>query len=513
MERRVYLTEDGVRKCKAGAKEIGETVVFTDDRLKGFLLKVSPDGETATFYVQRDVGGKAVRVALGRHGTGKTASEFRTLAEEVRGELGKANKATDPAEAARIIADVRARMEEDGGAPRRRGKWDEAAAQAEVPAATGRASAPDEWERFTVAQAMEEHFANMRAKKRARSVGRAEEDTRRYLGEWMERPIAGIRRKECIDLHRRVSEDHGATVANKAFRLLRAYWYSAAARFEVDDRFVNPVRKMTWNDEEKGKPIDWEALPDWATQVNGLGNPVRRDWYWFVLLTALRNEDARTLRWEEVNLTDKAGWYVNAQGERIPLPARSMHRPCPKGGERKAFTVPLSAQAVDILKRRRAENVELFGDDRGWVFPTRTREGGEVVHLREAKEQDYKRDAAGKVAKFSRNAAGEWVPDPKGQPRKFTSLPNPHRLRHTFASTADEAEVGVSERVMKALMNHTPDATNMNHRYNRPSMDAMRSAAEKVSAFLIRKAGTAPSISNPAGRIAQEDTKAKRATA
>jgi hypothetical protein len=34
-----------------------------------------------------------------------------------------------------------------------------------------------------------------------------------------------------------------------------------------------------------------------------------------------------------------------------------------------------------------------------------------------------------------------------------------------------------------------------------------------VSAFLLRKAGTDPSLSDTAGRIAQEDAKAKRAIA
>lgn len=53
-------------------------------------------------------------------------------------------------------------------------------------------------------------------------------------------------------------------------------------------------------------------------------------------------------------------------------------------------------------------------------------------------------------------------------------------------------------------MNHTPDSTNMNHRYNKPSMDAMRAATEKILAILIRKAGTSPAASNPAGRIVQE---------
>ncbi len=221
-------------------------------------------------------------------------------------------------------------------------------------AAQPAAASSDEWESFTLAQAIEEHFANMRARKRARSIPQVRDEANRYLGEWMERPIASITKRECIDRHRKVTADHGPAVANKAFKFLRAVWNSAAERFEADEHAMNPVRKFrkVWNEENKGKPLPWEALPEWAERVNGMHNTVRSDWQWFVLLTALRSLDARTLRWEEVNLTDKPAWYVNAQGERLSLPPRSMHRPCPKGGERKAFTVPLSSPVVEILKRR-----------------------------------------------------------------------------------------------------------------------------------------------------------------
>lgn len=515
MERRVYLTEEALKRCRAEAAKAGGPVVFTDDRLRGFLFKAN--GESGTWYVQREVGGKTVRVALGRAGGKRTATDFRDLAEKVRGELGDANtaaKAGNAAEAARIVAHVRDRLERDGAPARPQARADapQVDAQGDAnPAAP--APAGDDWATVTLAQAMEEHFAKMRRRKRARSVDSMRDELERYLGDWMTRPVAELTRRECVERHERVSDDHGPTVANKAFRNLRAVWNTAASKREADEthRAVNPVRKFgdVWNEEEKGKPIDWTALPEWAAQVNGIRNSVRCDWYWFVLLTALRNEDARMLRWDEVNLTDKAGWYVNAEGERVALPPKSMHRPCPKGGERKAFTVPLSAPAVEILKRRKAENPALFGDDQGWVFPTRDKAGA-VVHLSEPKQQDYMRDAEGRILRFKRGAAGAWVVDPKGQPRKFTALANPHRLRHTFASAGDEEGVNVSERVMKALMNHTPDATNMNHRYNRPSIDAMCSATEKVSAFLLRKAGTVPAATNPAGRIVREAAQGER---
>lgn len=521
MARRVYLTNEALPGCRAEAAKAGGPVVFTDDRLRGFLFKAN--GEAGTWYVQREVGGKSVRLALGRAGGKRTASDFRDLAEKVRGELGEANKAAkagDEAEAARIVARIRERLERDGAPARPNARADAPQAApmdaqgmdapaAQVDGEAGHAmteaeAEEAEWRALTLAQAMDEHFAYMRRRKRARSVPSMKAEMERYLGEWMDRPISTLTRKEAMKRHAQVCDDHGGTVANKSFRNLRAVWNTAAGKREADENYgaVNPVRRFAkvWHEEAKGQPIEWEALPEWAASVNGIRNSVRCDWYWFVLLTALRSLDARTLRWDEVNLTDKAGWYVNAEGERVALPPKSIHRPCPKGGERKAFTVPLSGPALEILKRRKAENPALFGDDQGWVFPTRDKSGA-VVHLSEPKQQDYMRDAEGRILRFKRSAAGAWVVDPKGQPRKFTALANPHRLRHTFASTADEEGVNVSERVLKALLNHTPESANVTDRYRKPSMDAMRAATEKVSAFLIRKAGTVPAATNPAGRI------------
>ena len=90
--------------------------------------------------------------------------------------------------------------------------------------------------------------------------------------------------------------------------------------------------------------------------------------------TGLRSTDAKTVRWEHV---DFERWTV--------------HRPKPKGGEDRAFTVPVAAFVLDLLRRRRKENGLLFPEgDGGWVFPSRRRSGG-VSHVAEPKEQRYVR--------------------------------------------------------------------------------------------------------------------------
>lgn len=101
--------------------------------------------------------------------------------------------------------------------------------------------------------------------------------------------------------------------------------------------------------------------------------------------------------------------------------------PAPRGGEDRAFTVPLPGFLPGLLRRRRDENRVLFGDDSGWAFPSRST-SGRVTHVREAKEQRY----------APRRTKGEKL-------RKVNWLPSPHRLRDTFVAACVESGHGGDE--------------------------------------------------------------------
>jgi integrase len=66
-------------------------------------------------------------------------------------------------------------------------------------------------------------------------------------------------------------------------------------------------------------------LPAWWAQLQALSNPIRRELHLFMLLSGLRRNDVLTARWE--NFDDKRP---------------SLRVPSPKGGEDRAFELPLS---------------------------------------------------------------------------------------------------------------------------------------------------------------------------
>lgn len=306
----------------------------------------------------------------------------------------------------------------------------------------------------TLAEAIELHLRAMRAKgcvSRSRDAFR--DECARHLADWLERPLDSLRRHEVASRHERLSDTSGPWLANRVMQQLRAVWNTAARRFE-ELPATNPVVAVTFNRvRRRREPIPWRELPAWRAKVERLRNPVRRDLQLFLLFTGLRSLDARTVRWEHVDLN-----------------AATLHRPRPKGGEDRAFTVPVARFVLDLLRRRRAGNAALPFLDDGWVFPTRDR-AGRVTHVREAKQQ--------------RTVAG----------RKVRHLPSPHRLRDTFATAAHEA--GVHPLDLKVLLNHAlPAPDDVTQGYIRPSVEHLRGSAEAIARFLLERLD--PPSSGPA---------------
>lgn len=384
---------------------------YWDSDVHGFGVIVRPSkpsgedgkdhGPTKTFIVQRDINGRTRRVTIGQLGM-MTVEEARVRARKAIVQMC------------------------DGVDPNRAKREKKARG-------------------VTLGEAMDWHLDAMRRKEASpRSTATLQGEVARLLGDWLPRPLAEITRNDCAARHGAITEANGSYVANRVMRHFRACFNTALRR--LDDLPANPTRGVTFNRERRRRePIRWEELPAWRAAVAAIENPIRRDLQLFILLTGLRSTDARTVEWKHVDF------------ER-----GTIHRPKPKGGVDRAFTVPLSAPVLEILRRRRTENATLYAADGGWAFPTRDL-SGRLTHVSDPKEQRVAEDG-----------------------RKVRVLPSPHRLRDTFATAAHEA--GVSLMDMKVLMNHSlPSGGDVTLGYVRPSLEHLRAAAEQVAAFLLQR--------------------------
>jgi integrase len=156
-------------------------------------------------------------------------------------------------------------------------------------------------------------------------------------------------------------------------------------------------------------------------------NTVRRDYLLVALLTGLRRNDVATMRWVDVDLGN-ATLFV----------------PAPKGGKAKAFSLPLSDSLVELLRRRKAENDELFPES-SWVFPAASASG----HIREPRIE---------------------VPG-----LKWT----PHDLRRTFITVAESLDI--SGFAIKALVNHSQPGGDVTAGYISLDVERLREPMQLIT--------------------------------
>lgn len=423
-KRKFTFTEDRLRKLAlppeadattATGKPIKDTL-YWDDKVPGFGVRVGrprvdPTGKPATpvrtFIFQRDVRGRTRRYTIGRHGTEPNRADQWSVERARKRAIELLNlmvQGIDPEE--------HEREEEVRG--------------------------------MTLAVAVGLHVRSMRARECVeRSILEVHREVQRYLPDWIERPLSGITRAECMERHAKLSE-RGKYTANRTMRLFRAIWNTASRANEELPKC--PVVAVTMNKERRRRePIEWNALPAWWATVESIQNPIRRDLQKFILHTGLRSTDATTVRWEHVNFE-----------------AGTIHRPMPKGGVDRAFTVPVSKFVLELLRRRKETNRLIYPDDKGWVFPS-TDSDGSVSHVHRVGEQRY-----------------------DGDGNKVSILPSPHRLRDTFATAAYEA--GLQPMAIKVLMNHVLPRGDVTDGYIRPSQDHLRVQVERVAGFLLRMA-------------------------
>jgi len=290
----------------------------------------------------------------------------------------------------------------------------------------------------------------------------ARSDAERYFGrvkggaDWLDRELRSISRLDSLELHARFSlprseGGRGKYAANRALRMFRAV-YNTATRI-YDNLPSNPVVSVEFNPEDrKRSPLKYESLPAFWRAIGEIKNPVRADIVRVLMLTGLRSLDCRSIRFEEVNL----GTEPMAFGD-VLIPPGCIHRPSPKGGARKNFTIPLPEAVLAIIRRRLDENpkLALAGP---WVFPTVGRDG-KVTHVHNAEE-----DALHEAFAYS-----------------------PHRLRDLWITASTEC--GVQMIHTKALANHSlPSGGDVTMGYVKPCIEALREATEKVARFLLDKA-------------------------
>lgn len=282
--------------------------------------------------------------------------------------------------------------------------------------------------------------------KSIRTIADYQDKFDRHLKAWHDRPLAGIKREDVVAEHAAITErarqaragqkySSGKYAANGTMRFARAVWNHAKDELEtpgLPER--NPFRsgKLFHKEKARNTGMGVAELPAWQAQLQALANPIRRELHLFMLLSGLRRTDVLTARWANLD------------------PARpSLRLPSPKGGEERAFELPLSIAMLECLERVKEAGRTYYPEEaKTWIFPA---PGGHVAEVKEEGRQ-----------KLSHTG---------------------HALRHSFRTLA--AAAGVDRLRLKILMNHAIDDDVTDAYANVPALFAsLRDAQEQISAFV-----------------------------
>jgi integrase len=282
-----------------------------------------------------------------------------------------------------------------------------------------------------------------------------------HLKPWKQKPLREISDEMVKSLHKRLSASIGKVTANNAMKAFRTI-YNYAKIEAKGDLPENPVKilsaKKSWHRVEKRKTrIQDYDLAVWYQAVESLGNPVISDFFEFALFNGLRKNEALKLQWRHVDFKGKTFTIID-----------------PKNG--KDHTLPFTDFTESLLLRRYDQRWN------GYVFPGT----GKAGHLVEPRKQL-------KVIERETCKILNSIADDKELAQRLKQAPDsvvpgvvfmPHDLRRTFANVAEKL---VSYSALKAMLNHTPQKSDVTADYLDITVEELRGPLQEVADALMEK--------------------------
>lgn len=383
--------------------------IVRDAELPGFFVLVGTRAKT--FMVQGDLrstsGRKSIRVKVG--------------------EVGKIATREARAKAKRVLGAIT-----DGIDPRPK--------PASAPTPRGPSTDPTLREAWT-------SYRDSHMRRKGRSEGTVASYTdhfERLLKDWLDEPLSALGADPGLvkARHDAMTIENGPYIANGAVRSLRAV-YNHARKTARSLPADNPALAVDWNPEKRRDTGMGSAdLPGWFGELAAFDNPLRREFHLFLLLSGSRPDPIKRTRVEHVDFRQ-----------------RILHVPKPKGGEDRAFDIPLSREMVRCLVRAIRLGRAIYPEQAAtWLFPADSEPGHIVEH------------------KESRTDLSKWGGD----------------LRQTYRTIGQAA--GVNEVDMHLLMNHSLPNVNVGYiTRHKLLLDHLRKQQQLISS-LVAKAGGKPGV-------------------
>ncbi|MBW7911300.1 MAG: tyrosine-type recombinase/integrase [Alphaproteobacteria bacterium] len=259
-----------------------------------------------------------------------------------------------------------------------------------------------------------------------------------HVADWLDKPVTNITEDKMVKRYTLIGETRGQTVANCVRRVLSAMLGYAMVAHKLFDK--NPVRiiaetKSAYPEKRRDGHLKPHQLKPWYEAVNSLPNRTYRDYLLLVLFTGLRRTEALSLRWSQIDFSDKSLKIIQT-----------------KNGD--PLTLPMSDFVYELLMQRR----ELVPGSL-YVFPTSSGKG-------------YLADPKKAIAAVS-TASGV----------SFQL----HDLRRSFASIASSLDISVYS--IKAMLNHRSNSGDITSSYVIRDIERLREPMQKIATYMQEKMG------------------------
>jgi integrase len=276
-------------------------------------------------------------------------------------------------------------------------------------------------------------------KRKGRNSGTIEnyrDHMERLFKDWLDNPLARLGRQPnlVVERHDKITKENGPYIANGAMRSLRAV-YNHARKSNTDLPAANPVSAIDWNKEHRRNTgMGPNDISGWLQELYAMDNPLRREFHLLTLFSGSRPTALKKVRMEHIDLR-----------------GRLIHIPKPKGGEEKAFDIPLSRPMIRcIIRAIRWGRIMNSEQGKSWLFPAESEPG----HLVEHKEE--------------RKVLSKWGND----------------LRQSYRTLGQAA--GVSELDIHLLMNHSLPGVNAGYiTRDRLLRDHLRQQQQRISELVV----------------------------
>jgi integrase len=383
MTDKIKLTKAVIDKLEPPSS--GRIFVY-DSTITGLCVCLTSTG-TTTWYLYKKVNGKPVRLKLGRWPE-VTVEAAKNLATEAAGRMAGGE-------------DIQA------------------------------ARAAKRKKEMTWGELFEKYLAE-HAKIHKKTWREDEDNNRRNLSDWAERPLSSFTRPVIAEKHRQIGATGATTTANRILSLVSKVFSFADEAGLWDKR--NPCKGIKkFKEVERDRFVQPNEMPVLLLQIQKYPNPTLRDYFLMCLLTGARRANVFTMKWVDVDLQEGI-WRI----------------PDTKSGQ--AVRIALAPEAQTILCERKKICVAEGGSE--YVFPGRYGKS----HLKEPKKA--------------------WAKILENSGLKDLKI---HDLRRTLGSW--QAAAGVSLPIIgKSLGHRTTTATAI---YARMNLDPVRqSVSAAVTAMM-----------------------------